>query len=76
MANMGSMPLEHPAIMLNVPVGAIVVRVAFLNLSEPGLLSTLFTKFGKTPFSSASFAEAISASLEIKYSRKIFLSNR
>jgi hypothetical protein len=35
MANIGSMPLEQLAIMLSVPVGAIVVVVAFLSLGPP-----------------------------------------
>jgi hypothetical protein len=32
----GSMPLEHPAIILSEPVGAIVVREAFLTRAPPG----------------------------------------
>ena len=59
-ANNGSIPLEHPAIMLIVPVGAIVVTVALrLVLYSVQLLSP---KLGNEPFSCPSACEHCRAS--------------
>ena len=52
--------------MLNVPVGAMVVRVAFLKRGPFGLLYTLFSKLGKVPLFFASSQEASSAAFKIK----------
>ncbi len=60
MPNRGSMPLEHPAIMLMVPVGATVVTDAFLILLYLPL-SVLLLKLGKLPLSPASFSLSLRA---------------
>ena len=52
------MPEEHPAMMLKVPVGAIVVTVAFLTGSTPALSKTLPFILGKGPRSLARAREA------------------
>ena len=48
------MPLEQPAIMLSVPVGAMVVQVALRSLT-PWSLYMLSSQLGNTPRSSARF---------------------
>ncbi len=50
MAKRGSIPCEPPAIMLMVPVGAIVVTVA-LRIAGYFFAKTLSLKAGKLPFS-------------------------
>ena len=42
-ANNGSIPLEHSAMILNVPVGAMVVVVAFLKAQSSLLLKMLWS---------------------------------
>jgi len=61
-ANSGSIPLEHPAMMLIVPVGAMVVVVAFRTRGPPSRSYTEPAKFGNTPRSAASSTEAARAS--------------
>jgi hypothetical protein len=51
------MPLEHPAIRESVPVGAIVVVVAFLTRDMPGASKIEPGKLGNTPRSRASCSE-------------------
>jgi len=58
------MPEEQPAMILNVPVGAMVVRVAFLTLS-PVWSYTLPAKAGNTPLFFANSLEASVAWCEI-----------
>jgi len=70
MANKGSIPDEQSAIMLMLPVGAIVVVVAFL-MCLYFLLNTLFSKFGKLPFSfpsASDFFRAVSVVNFISFS--------
>ena len=50
-AKSGSMPLEQPAMMLSVPVGAIVIVVAFLKRLFSMSLENAFLEIGKNrPF--------------------------
>ncbi len=51
-AKRGSIPLDEPQIILIVPVGAMVVVVAFLNILPS--FRVLFPKFGKAPLNFAS----------------------
>lgn len=52
--------------MLMVPVGAIVVRVAFRTFAPPGVSYTEPSKLGNTPRSSASSTDAAVASASTK----------
>jgi hypothetical protein len=45
-ANSGSIPLEHPAMRLSDPVGAMAILVAFRNGDRPLCASRLRPKFG------------------------------
>ena len=65
-ANIGSMPLDADAMMLIVPVGAMVVTVAFLI---PSYLSAILlpSKFGKFPRSWASAADALRPSSSMNF---------
>ncbi len=57
-AKTGSTPLDVPAIMLIVPVGAMVVVVALRRGGSPFSAYSDLSKFGKAPRSSASTREA------------------
>ena len=61
MAKRGSIPLEQSAMMDSVPVGAMVVSVAFLSLGAPGRSYTEPPKFGKAPRFSARAADSARA---------------
>ncbi|VVC71742.1 Uncharacterised protein [uncultured archaeon] len=65
-AKRGSTPEEQPAIIESVPVGAIVVTVAFLIAGAPGLSKTEPLKLGKGPRAFASSCDAIAPSVSMK----------